>query len=118
MLKEHTEIDRHSRWSDAKKRLDSDARYKSVDSSTMREDWFREYQKILKDERKRDKEKDRDRKDKERKEKDKERDTTKADDDMEVTIIIGFYRFVFKKIIILPSGLQNTVKRFFKINLM
>ncbi|KAJ9595283.1 hypothetical protein L9F63_027333, partial [Diploptera punctata] len=40
LLREHTDIDRHSRWSDVKKRVDTDARYKAVESSSAREDWF------------------------------------------------------------------------------
>jgi len=43
LLKETTELDRHSRWTDIKKKLDSDPRYKAVDSSTRREDWFKDY---------------------------------------------------------------------------
>jgi len=43
LLKETTDLDRHSRWSDIKKKLDSDPRYKAVDSSTRREDWFKDY---------------------------------------------------------------------------
>ncbi|XP_014259176.1 transcription elongation regulator 1-like isoform X1 [Cimex lectularius] len=66
MLKESSEVDRHSRWSEVKKKLDSDPRYKAVDSSMQREDWFREFIKHLKDERKR--EKDRKERDRERKE--------------------------------------------------
>uniref|UniRef100_A0A1B6DZ77 FF domain-containing protein n=2 Tax=Clastoptera arizonana TaxID=38151 RepID=A0A1B6DZ77_9HEMI len=75
MLREQSDIDRHSRWSETKKKIDSDPRYKAVESSTTREDWFREYVKILKDERKRDKEKERERKDRERRERgEKERE--------------------------------------------
>ncbi|PSN54986.1 Transcription elongation regulator 1, partial [Blattella germanica] len=43
LLREHADIDRHSRWSEVKKRLDTDPRYKAVESSSAREDWFREY---------------------------------------------------------------------------
>jgi len=43
LLKETTDLDRHSRWSDVKKKLDSDPRYKAVDSSSRREDWFKDY---------------------------------------------------------------------------
>ena len=43
LLKETTDLDRHSRWSDVKKKVDSDPRYKAVDSSTRREDWFKDY---------------------------------------------------------------------------
>jgi len=76
LLREHADIDRHSRWSDMKKRLDMDPRYKAVESSSAREDWFREYVKALKEERKREKERDREKRDKrEPKDKgDKERD--------------------------------------------
>lgn len=76
LLREHADIDRHSRWGDVKKRLDTDPRYKAVESSSAREDWFREYVKALKEERKREKERDREKRDKrENKDKgDKERD--------------------------------------------
>lgn len=68
MLREHSDIDRHTRWPDVKKKVDSDPRYRAVDSSSTREDWFREYCKILKDEKRRAKEKDREhRREKERK---------------------------------------------------
>lgn len=69
LLKESDDVDRHSRWGDVKKKLDSDPRYKAVDSSTTREDWFREHIKHLKDERKR--EKDKKERDRERKSRDR-----------------------------------------------
>lgn len=74
MLREHSDIDRHSHWSDVKRKVDADPRYKAVDSHGMREDWFREYCKILKEEKRRRKEeRERERnKDKHRK-KDKDR---------------------------------------------
>uniref|UniRef100_A0A0A9Z774 Transcription elongation regulator 1 n=4 Tax=Lygus hesperus TaxID=30085 RepID=A0A0A9Z774_LYGHE len=56
MLKETPDIDRHTRWSEVKKKMDSDPRYKAVESSLQREDWFREHIKRLKEERKREKE--------------------------------------------------------------
>lgn len=75
MLREHTTIDRHSRWQDVKKRLDTDARYRQVENSMQREDYFIEYCKILKDERRKAKEKERERKEKkEREKRDKERE--------------------------------------------
>lgn len=57
-----------------KKKLDADPRYKAVEGGSTREDWFRDYCKILKDEKKKAKEKDREhKKDKERhKKKDKD----------------------------------------------
>ncbi|KAF5276039.1 hypothetical protein FQA39_LY00835 [Lamprigera yunnana] len=76
LLREHSDIDRHARWSDVKKKLDSDSRYKAVESSGQREDWFREYCKLLKDEKKKAKEKDREHK----KEKDKEKHKKKEKD--------------------------------------
>ena len=47
LLKETTEIDKHTRWSDIKRKIDSDPRYKAVDSSSRREDWFKDYIKTL-----------------------------------------------------------------------
>ncbi|XP_063543558.1 transcription elongation regulator 1-like isoform X3 [Cydia strobilella] len=79
LLKEKS-IDRHARWADAKKKVDSEARYKAVESSTLREDYFREYCKIVKEERKKDKdqkEKERDRSSSKKEKKDKERDKDK-----------------------------------------
>ena len=66
LLKETSGLDRHSRWSETKKKMDSDPRYKAVDSSSRREDWFRDYVKHLKEEKRgksRDKDRDRDRDD-------------------------------------------------------
>lgn len=74
LLREHNDIDRHTRWGDIKKKLDSDPRYKAVESSTAREDWFREHVKILKEERKREKERDREKRDRDRKDHHKEKD--------------------------------------------
>lgn len=48
-------MDRHSRWVEVKKKIDADVRYKAVESSSFREDYFREYCKMVKDERKKDK---------------------------------------------------------------
>lgn|SRR6218665_1217629 len=47
LLKETTDLDRQSKWSDVKKKLDSDPRYKAVDSSSRREDWFKDYVRTL-----------------------------------------------------------------------
>lgn len=95
LLKEH-DIDRHQRWSDVKKKIDDrDSRYKAVGDSITREEYFHEYCKWLKDEKRRqkrvslivgefnwniqqehylqEKEREKDKKDK-KKSKDKERD--------------------------------------------
>ena len=42
LLKEQS-LDRHSRWSETKKKIDGDSRYKAIDSSSRKEDWFRDY---------------------------------------------------------------------------
>lgn len=95
LLREHTEIDRHSRWSDVKKKIDSDSRYRMVDSSSLREDYFREYIRMLKDE-KRHKEKERSRKEKVEKDRDQESDPVSIDK----------YHLVFhcKTIFFYPAG--------------
>ncbi|KAL3865336.1 hypothetical protein ACJMK2_006934 [Sinanodonta woodiana] len=46
LLKE-TDIERHSRWSEIKRKIDSDPRYKAIDSSSRREDWFKDYVKNI-----------------------------------------------------------------------
>lgn len=73
LLREHKEIDRHSHWMDVKKTLDLDSRYKAVNDSVLREDYFYDYVKILKDERKKKKAKKSDKKEKKKKSKDKDR---------------------------------------------
>ena len=60
MLKE-SDIDRHSRWSEVKLKVDGDIRYKAVDSGAQREDWFRDYIMKLKEDRRRSREQSRDR---------------------------------------------------------
>ncbi|XP_035215104.1 transcription elongation regulator 1-like [Stegodyphus dumicola] len=43
LLKEQKGLDKHSRWSDVKKTISDDIRYKGVDSSSLREEWFKDY---------------------------------------------------------------------------
>uniref|UniRef100_A0A5S6QRT7 Transcription elongation regulator 1 n=1 Tax=Trichuris muris TaxID=70415 RepID=A0A5S6QRT7_TRIMR len=43
LLKEQQHVKKRSRWSEVKKTIAQDARYRQVESSSMREDWFREY---------------------------------------------------------------------------
>lgn len=74
MLREHSDIDRHARWSDVKKKVDADPRYKAVEGGSTREDWFRDYCKMLKDEKKKAKEKDREHKKDKEKHKKRDRD--------------------------------------------
>ena len=40
---------RHSRWGDVKKKFDSDPRYKTVESSSLKEDYFMDFVHDLKD---------------------------------------------------------------------
>lgn len=87
MLREHSDIDRHSHWSDVKRKIDSDARYKAVDSHGMREDWFREYCRILKEEKRR-------RKDEKERSKTKEKRKKKDKDKKEVSLIVTLARIV------------------------
>lgn len=47
LLKETKGLHRHSSWTETKKMIESESRYKSVDSSSKREDWFRDYVKNL-----------------------------------------------------------------------
>lgn len=80
MLRECSEIDRHSRWPDVKKRIDGDSRYRAVESSLQREDYFHDHCKILKEERRKQKDKERDRKEKKEKEKREHRDKDRQKD--------------------------------------
>jgi len=58
LLKDRDDVvDRHAHWSDVKKALDSESRFKAVESSSQREDWFLDYVHVLKEEHRREKEK-------------------------------------------------------------
>ncbi|CAH2062516.1 unnamed protein product, partial [Iphiclides podalirius] len=85
LLKEKS-VGRHSRWAEAKKKIDTEPRYKAVEGSALREDYFREYCKQLKDERKKEKdgkEKERERGSSKKEKKDKDRDKEKEKDGKE-----------------------------------
>lgn len=81
MLREHKDIDRHSHWSDCKKKLETDWRYRVVESASTREDWFRDYVRLLKDERKKEKEKDKDHRHREKDHKTDKKDRDRKDSD-------------------------------------
>ena len=86
LLREHTEIERHTHWVDIKKSLIDEPRYKAVTDSILREDYFYDYIKVLKEERKKKKAKKSDKEKKKKKSKDKDRASkekskTKADDE-------------------------------------
>jgi transcription elongation regulator 1 len=78
LLRESSDIDRHSHWMDIKKKIDKDPRYSAISDSVLREDYFYDYIKILKDERKKKKAKKSDKKEKKKKSKDKDRSSKDA----------------------------------------
>ncbi len=47
LLKENTALHRSSRWNDWKRKLENTDAYKQCESSTQREDWFREHVRTL-----------------------------------------------------------------------
>jgi transcription elongation regulator 1 len=47
LLKEQRQLHRHSSWHETKKLIENDSRYKAIDSSSRREDYFRDYCKYL-----------------------------------------------------------------------
>ncbi|XP_065370145.1 transcription elongation regulator 1 [Calliphora vicina] len=71
MLRERGDsLDRHCRWHDVKKKFESDSRYRAVENSMYREDYFHDYMRLQKDEKRRkerDRKKDREREEMERK---------------------------------------------------
>jgi FF domain len=99
-MKETESIDKNSRWSDIKKKIDDDkryglllcksshdfkyvcCRYRAVDSSSTREDWFYDYVKSLKEEKKEKSHKD---KDSDRHSKGETKDDDKKESDQNVS---------------------------------
>ena len=47
LLNDTPDINRNSRWGDVKRKIDADPRYRAVDSSPKREEWFKDYVKDL-----------------------------------------------------------------------
>ncbi|XP_048485729.1 transcription elongation regulator 1 isoform X2 [Plutella xylostella] len=68
LLREHG-VDRHSRWLDVKRRIEDDPRYRAVESSAVREDYFKDFTRSLKVKDDRRKEKDKEKNGKKEKEK-------------------------------------------------
>lgn len=62
MLRDHPHVDRHCRWSEAKKMVEGKAAYRAVEGSDVREDLFNEYCRLMKEEKKQQRGKDKDRK--------------------------------------------------------
>ena len=79
MLRDDKSIDHHAHWSDVKKRLDSDPRYRAVESSGQREDWFRDHVHDLKEERRREKRREKEKKKKRSRSRSKERRSKSRD---------------------------------------
>lgn len=70
---------------DIKKKFDSDSRYKAISDSVLREDYFYEYIKMLKDERKKEKSKKAKKSEKkEKKKKSKDKDRSRDDKVIEI----------------------------------
>lgn len=98
MLRERGDsLDRHCRWHEVKKKFESDPRYRAVENSMYREDYFHDYMRMQKDEKRRkerDRKKDRereelerkserksDRRDKDRRDRSRSRDRDRSDKD-------------------------------------
>jgi transcription elongation regulator 1 len=47
MLKELKHLHRHSSWTETRRQIESDSRYRAIESSTKREDYFRDYVRSL-----------------------------------------------------------------------
>ncbi|XP_075146736.1 uncharacterized protein LOC142221089 isoform X2 [Haematobia irritans] len=76
MLRERGDsIDRHSRWHDIKKKFEMDSRYRAVENSMYREEYFHDYLRIMKEEKRR-REKERE-KEREQREREREREREK-----------------------------------------
>jgi len=90
MLKELKSLHRHSSWTETKRLVEGDSRYKAIESSVKREDYFRDYCKTLpekesksngtSDKKDRDRDRDRDRERERDKDKEKSKSKSKHDD--------------------------------------
>lgn len=79
LIVNHPDIDRHMRWQDVKKMIDMDSRYRAVENSIMRENFFHDACKIMKNEKRKSKEK-REKEKSKRKDKDRESDNDRHKD--------------------------------------
>ncbi|XP_035912606.1 transcription elongation regulator 1 [Anopheles stephensi] len=66
MLRERGDINRHTRFSDIRKKIESDSRFKAIVEHSQREELFEEHIKVLKEEKRKAKEKEREKELKER----------------------------------------------------
>jgi len=79
-------VDRNSRWTDVKQLIENDERFQAVDSSTRREDWFRDYvrelereHKVKEREKEREMEKEKVKEKKDKKDRSRSRDRSRDD---------------------------------------
>lgn len=75
LLRETSSISHSSVWSDVKRKIDHDSRYKAVSHDSQLEDWFYEHVKVLKEERKKRKA---EKKEKKKKSKEKNREENES----------------------------------------
>ncbi|XP_061386519.1 transcription elongation regulator 1-like [Musca vetustissima] len=80
MLRERGDsIDRHCRWHDIKKKFEMDSRYRAVESSMYREEYFHDFLRLMKEEkRRREREREKEREQRER-DRERERKSGKSD---------------------------------------
>uniref|UniRef100_A0A182NNB3 Transcription elongation regulator 1 n=1 Tax=Anopheles dirus TaxID=7168 RepID=A0A182NNB3_9DIPT len=80
MLRERSDINRHTRFSDVRKRLENDSRYKAIAEHAQREELFEDHIKALKEEKRKAKEKEREKEQKERSNRSEQRTARRSRD--------------------------------------
>nr|XP_049463992.1 transcription elongation regulator 1 isoform X2 [Anopheles coluzzii] len=80
MLRERSDINRHTRFSDIRKKVESDSRYKAITEHSQREELFEDHIKALKEEKRKAKEKEREKELKERNSRSEQRSSRKSRD--------------------------------------
>lgn len=80
MLRERSDINRHTRFSDIRKKVENDSRYKAITEHSQREELFEDHIKALKEEKRKAKEKEREKELKERNSRSEQRSSRKSRD--------------------------------------
>ncbi|XP_052899354.1 transcription elongation regulator 1 [Anopheles moucheti] len=80
MLRERSDINRHTRFSDVRKKIESDGRYKAIVEHSQREELFEEFIKVLKEEKRKAKEKEKEKELKERNNRSEQRGSRRSRD--------------------------------------
>uniref|UniRef100_A0A182QPG5 Transcription elongation regulator 1 n=1 Tax=Anopheles farauti TaxID=69004 RepID=A0A182QPG5_9DIPT len=80
MLRERSDINRHTRFSDVRKRLENDSRFKAISEHAQREELFEDHIKALKEEKRKAKEKEREKEQKERSNRSEQRSSRRSRD--------------------------------------